>query len=68
LIVDCLPNQLCLYLYELAGYFMQFYEAAPILNASTSEVRNARLQLCQMTSQVMQRGLGLLGIETLEEM
>src|SRR5690606_4154379 len=38
---DCLPNQLCQYLYELAGHFMKFYEACPVLKAE-GEVRESR--------------------------
>lgn len=64
---ECLPHYLCSYLYELAGLFMQFYEGCPVLNASTS-VRDSRLVLCAQTAAVMQRGLGLLGIPTVERM
>ncbi len=64
---DCLPNQLCLYLYELAGHFMKFYEACPVLKAEGSE-RESRLGLCQLTARTLREGLALLGIETLEQM
>lgn len=64
---DCLPNQLCLYLYELAGVFMQFYEACPVLKAE-GETRYTRLGLCRMTARTLKEGLGLLGITTLEQM
>lgn len=64
---DCLPNQLCLYLYELAGHFMKFYEACPVLKAEGSE-RAARLGLCQLTARTLKQGLELLGITPLEQM
>lgn len=64
---DCLPNQLCLYLYELAGVFMKFYESSPVLKAEGAE-REARLGLCQLTARTLQQGLDLLGITTLEQM
>ena len=64
---DCLPNQLCLYLYELAGLFMQFYEACPVLKA-TGDTQASRLGLCQLTALTLQQGLALLGITTLEQM
>ena len=67
LLVDCYPNQLCLYLYELAGIFMKFYEACPVLK-SEGTVRESRLGLCQMTSLTLKQGLELLGINTLEKM
>ncbi|MEQ8954471.1 MAG: arginine--tRNA ligase [Gammaproteobacteria bacterium] len=64
---DCYPNQLCTYLYELAGVFMRFYEACPILKAKGSE-RDTRLALLELTATALQQGLDLLGIETLERM
>jgi arginyl-tRNA synthetase len=63
----CLPNQLCLYLYELAGTFMKFYEACPVLKAEGAE-RESRLGLCQLTARTLKQGLELLGIRTLEQM
>ena len=64
-----LPNHLCTYLYELAGNFMGFYEACPILkDGVTEDVRNSRLQLAALTAQTLQAGLGLLGIAVMERM
>jgi arginyl-tRNA synthetase len=64
-----LPNHLCTYLYELAGNFMSFYEACPILKDGVAEeVRNSRLQLANLTAQTLQTGLGLLGIGVMERM
>ena len=65
---DCYPNTLCAYLYELAGAFMRFYEACPILKAGDKEIQSSRLALAQLTSEVLREGLGLLGIQTLERM
>jgi arginyl-tRNA synthetase len=67
LAADCLPNQLCLYLYDLAGVFMRFYEACPVLKADGNE-RATRLGLCQLTAKTLKQGLNLLGITTLEQM
>lgn len=64
---DCLPNQLCLYLYELSGLFMKFYEACPVLKAEGA-TQQSRLGLCQLTARTLKQGLGLLGITTLEQM
>ena len=64
---DCYPNQLCNYLYELAGLFMKFYEACPILK-SEERIRNSRLALVSLTAETLNQGLDLLGIETLEQM
>lgn len=64
---DCYPNLLCNYLYELAGAFMRFYEACPILKAE-DELRSSRLALAALTAEALQQGLNLLGIEPLEQM
>ncbi len=65
--LDCYPNQLCLYLYELSGTFMKFYESCPILKAD-AELRQSRLALAALTAQTLKRGLNLLGIEPLNRM
>ncbi|MCK5897202.1 MAG: arginine--tRNA ligase, partial [Cocleimonas sp.] len=64
---DGTPNILCNYLFELAGNFMTFYEACPILTAG-NEIKNSRLKLAKLTADTLKTGLGLLGIETLERM
>lgn len=64
---EALPHLLCTYLYELASRFMQFYEACPVLDAPGG-LREGRLKLCALTAETLHRGLGLLGIETVERM
>ncbi|MDK1030443.1 MAG: arginine--tRNA ligase [Planctomycetia bacterium] len=61
------PNLLASYLYSLATAFMAFYDNCPVLK-SDSPIREGRLMFCDFTARVLQTGLGLLGIETLEEM
>jgi arginyl-tRNA synthetase len=65
---DFRPNLLANYLYDLAIVFHSFYEACPVLRAETTEIRSARLVLCEITARVLQRGLDLLGIEAPERM
>jgi len=64
---DCQPNLLCNYLFELAGVFMHFYEACPVLGADPA-TRDSRLRICHTTATVLKQGLNLLGIETVEQM
>ena len=64
---DQRPNLLCLYLYELADRFHRFYEACPILK-SEGAIRSSRLTLAGLTADVLQTGLGLLGIGVPERM
>ena len=66
---DGLPSHLCTYLYELAGNFMSFYEACPILKEGVvQEVRDSRLRLVEVTAQTLRTGLRLLGIGVMERM
>ena len=62
-----LPNLLCGYLFDLANAFMSFYESCPVLPAE-EPTRTSRLMLCKLTANVIGCGLGLLGIDTLEQM
>ena len=64
---DYLPSHLSSYLYELAGVFMRFYEACPILKAE-APYRDSRLALAALTARTLREGLELLGLETLEQM
>lgn len=61
------PHYLAAYLYQIATLFSRFYEACPILKADEA-TRNSRLQLTSLTGKTLQRGLALLGIDTLETM
>jgi arginyl-tRNA synthetase len=60
-------HSLCGYLFEVAGLFATFYQACPVL-ASEGATRKSRLAMCDLTAQVLARGLDLLGIEAPERM
>ena len=63
------PHVLCGYLYDLARQFTRFYESCPITKEDVSpQVRASRVKLCVATSNVLEIGLGLLGIVALEKM
>jgi arginyl-tRNA synthetase len=64
---DFRPNILASYLFELANSFHGFYEACPVLKAR-EPARSSRLALCDLTAQVLRRGLDLLGIKVPEKM
>ncbi len=64
---DYRPNLLCDYLYELARRFSGFYTDCPVLD-SDEPTRSERLLLCYVTAAVLKHGLGLLGIDVLEQM
>lgn len=61
------PHFLCLYLYELAGDFSTFYTADKVI-VEEEPVRARRLRLCARTLLVLETGLNLLGLRTLERM
>ena len=61
------PHVLCLYLYELAGEFSAFY-AADKVAVEDPAVRARRLRLCARTLLLLETGLNLLGLRTLERM
>lgn len=65
---DYRPNYLTDYLFDLAGKYAAFFESCPVLKAPTDAVRTSRLLLCDLTARTIERGLGLLGIQTVERM
>jgi arginyl-tRNA synthetase len=67
-LVEYKPNVLCNYLFALTQTFFQFYDQCSVKDAATTDLRNSRLQLCDMTARTIQTGLNLLGIEVLEQM
>jgi arginyl-tRNA synthetase len=62
------PNAITGYLWELSKTFSGFFQHCPVLKAPTAELRQSRLLLCDLTARVIQRGLDLLGIRTVERM
>ncbi len=59
------PNLVANYCYELAKMFNEFYHSCPVLG---SEEEGFRLKLIGVFKETLKKGLGLLGIETLEKM
>jgi len=62
------PNLLTQYLFETAGEFSTFYDQCPVLKEPEEALRNSRLLLVDLTGRIIQRGLELLGIQTVEQM
>ena len=59
------PHLICNYLFETAQEFSRFYENCRV---SGSEFETERKRIVRAFLNVMKHGLGLIGIETLEEM
>jgi arginyl-tRNA synthetase len=62
------PHRLCNYLYELASAYHRFYERCPVLSAPDERLRGSRLRLSDLTARTLGTGLGLLGIDTIDQM
>ncbi len=61
------PHHLSSYLFELAGVFSTFYNTDKVI-VDDALVKSRRLMLCSRTLLVLESGLNLLGLETLERM
>ncbi|MFH0711913.1 MAG: arginine--tRNA ligase [archaeon] len=59
------PNLVANYCFELATLFNEFYHSCPVID---SREEGFRLAIVSKFKEVLGKGLGLLGIETLEEM
>jgi len=62
------PHRLCTYLHSVASAFASFYENCPVLSSEDDVVRMSRLALCDLTARTLSTGLGLLGIDSPEQM
>jgi arginyl-tRNA synthetase len=65
---DYQPHLITAYLWDLAKSYSGFFQHCPVLKAETPALRQSRLLLCDLTARVIQRGLNLLGIRTVERM
>jgi arginyl-tRNA synthetase len=62
------PHRLAGYLYDLATVFTTFFESCSVLRAPDDATRASRLALCELTADVLARGLDLLGIDAPDRM
>jgi len=62
------PHFLCEYAFNLAQAFSSFYAACHIMSEEDEALRGSRLKLCQMTHDVLEKILEVLGIQVPERM
>ncbi len=62
---DLLPNHLCDYLYVLAEKFNAFFRDCRV---EGSPEESSRLLLCEATARILEKGLHLLGLKTMDRM
>lgn len=72
---DLAPHLLCTYLYELSGVFSEFYDKCYVINKLANEegvvetkINYDRVLLCEATAAILEKGLNLLGISSVEKM
>ena len=61
------PNNLATYLLSLADLTNRYYETVPVLKEKNKARQNAQLVLLQTITNVLEKGLGILGIQVLSE-
>ena len=62
------PAVIANYIYSVAQTYNSFYTVHSVLKAETEEKKQLRLQLCQLTSNVIKNAMGLMGIKVPERM
>lgn len=62
------PHRLCTYLYELASKLHQFHEQCPVLRAPDEATKKSRLALSELVARTLRTGLGLLGVDVVDQM
>jgi len=66
--VEMNPSVIAGYVFSVAKQFNSFYTEHSVLNAETPEKKELRLQLSQMTVNVIRSGMALMGIRVPERM
>lgn len=62
------PSLIAIYVFNAAKAFNTFYTAHSVMNAESEEKKQLRLQLSEMTANVIAAGMSLLGIKVPERM
>jgi arginyl-tRNA synthetase len=65
---ECKPHILAQYLIEFGRAFNEFYHKCPCMQEKDKDLQLARLSLIEASRQVLENGLGLLGITAPSEM
>ncbi len=67
-VVEHNPSVIAIYVFTLAKSFNTFYTEHSVMNAESEEKKQLRLQLVEMTANVIASGMSLLGIRVPERM
>ena len=62
------PNQVCAYIYELAGCVNKFYHETPILKEENEELKAGHIALIGLAKNILETCIHILGFEAPEKM
>jgi len=62
------PSRIAVHIFNTAKAFNQLYNKHPVIQAGNDQLVGARLALIRATAVVLKKGLGLLGVDVLENM
>ena len=62
------PNQVCAYIYELAGAVNKFYHETPILKEEDETVKAGHIALIGLAKDILETSIHILGFEAPEKM
>ena len=62
------PNQICAYIYELAGCVNKFYHETPILKEENEEIKAGHIALIGLAKRILETCIDILGFEAPEKM
>lgn len=69
---NLLLHALCRYLYDLAGIFSEFYDKCRVMQTDgetgKTQINLSRIILCEATARILEAGLAILGIKTVDKM
>ena len=67
-LANAAPNQICAYIYELAGCVNKFYHETPILKEEDEAIKAGHIALIALAKNVLEQSIYLLGFEAPEKM
>jgi arginyl-tRNA synthetase len=62
------PNQICAYIYELAGCVNKFYHETPILKEENEELKAGYIALMGLTKEILEACINILGFSAPDKM
>ena len=62
------PNQICAYIYDLAGFVNKFYHETPILKEENEGVKAGHIALIGLAKDILEQCISLLGFSAPEKM